>query len=77
MAEFKDYDVPADWRPIVERTVEAIEKCGATIFQVKSKFGGLRIYIADYGDDTNQAYVDQLIDAAEFYVSRLPDASGI
>lgn len=73
---FDAYEVPAEWMPIVSEIVDQIEHAGATVFQVKEKFGGLRIYIDDYGM-ANQVYIDQLIDAAEFRVGQLFGASGI
>lgn len=36
--------VGAGWRPIVRWAIVELDRLGAKIFQVKEKFGGLRIY---------------------------------
>lgn len=52
--------VAQGWAPIVEDAVHQLEDEGATILQVKEKFGGLRIYVAGATPATAA-----IIDAAE------------
>lgn len=62
--------LPKTWQPIVRRAVREILATGATIFQVKDKFGQLRIYC-----DTsirNEIAVMQIVNEAERSVERLP-----
>lgn len=55
------------WIPIVRSVLEVLDKAGFTIFQLKEKFGGLRIYVDAPPDATAavKAEISALIHAAE------------
>jgi hypothetical protein len=52
--------VGAGWHDLVRPLIDMAEREGATILQVKQKFGGLRFYVGPASDELNKA-----IDLAE------------
>lgn len=52
------HDVGPGWVPIVQPAVDKLEALGAHIFQVKEKFGGLRIYVDKYTETTDKIIIE-------------------
>lgn len=46
------------WESIVQRAVDSLERSGVNIFQVKEKFGGLRIYTDRWDEEVGQVISD-------------------
>jgi len=64
--------VGAGWYSIVNEAVVAIEKHGGFIFQIKEKFGGLRIYT--HGGDADA--IDDIVREAERKASYVCEECG-
>jgi len=61
------------WQPIVKKTVNSINALGATVRQVKEKFGGLRIY---YDSESNHGEINRLIQEAEWECEKICEECG-
>lgn len=57
------YPVGEGWYDLVHPVVEKADEEGAEIFQVKEKFGGLRIYIKDHDEMSDE--LENMIAEAE------------
>lgn len=72
MTEWEN-DVGPGWRPIVRAAVHILTRNGATITQVKEKFGGLRIYF--HPGDSSES-LDHIVDSAETLAGALCEECG-
>jgi len=69
--EMFGYEVGSGWKPIAEEAVAKLKALGAEIFQVKEKFGGLRIYLNGYTYE-----MDKIIEEAAKVCSKTCEVCG-
>lgn len=74
MYKYSENDVEPGWRPVVKAAIEAVERLGGTILQVKEKFGGLRIYYHANGNNSDD--MDAIVKNAEFLCSEMCEFCG-
>lgn len=60
--------VGSGWKHIVDNAVSEIQTLGGEILQVKEKFGGLRIYVANENPQ-HEKEIDTIISEAEIKAS--------